>query len=371
MTITQADLDAALAAIRKTTDDQFTLLNQRFREAPTPVPTPTPPPATPAVRFANHRYYGSGPKDAADYYDLQDSEWFKRSDWPANREVYRYATTATNTEPGGWRNILPPHLVEGRVARNSDGTVVSRQANGDQLLDITNAGVRIDSAVWLTQRAVSAGYDGVYLDEVDETYAYGYPSARFPWTVTVWQSAMAALVTSLGATLRGKNKKLWVNLGADYTQNQTFVDSVIANADGVNSEYFVAREKLGLPATTDATWARQLELGLRVQAAGKAWHAHASTTSMIVADYAFCSWLLVTDFKGSFTASVDYSGAFVKPSPDRLAKVALLGPARGVGYVKTPSGLYSRQFLNGQVLVNPTNVAINAMPARSGGFTTY
>lgn len=313
-------------------------------------------PTTPnQIRYATHRYDGNGPRPTVDFADLQDSPYWNRNQWTRGTEVYRYATTATNAEPNGWRNLLPPARVMGRVAHNLDGSVVQRSVNGDRLLNIADPSLRLDSATWLRDRCVAAGYDGIYLDEVDETCAYGYPTAiqprEFP-TPALWRAAMQSYIQTLAGILHNADRKLWVNLGSSVTP---WNDAIISLVDGVNSEFFIGREGVNAPVSTGTVWLTQLQLGQKVEGAGKEWHAHASTVNQQVVDYAFCSWLLATSFRGSFSASRDYGGAIVKPSPVLLTAAAKLGlPAGPFGGPNT-AGTYTRNFQGGHVAVTPTS----------------
>lgn len=308
-----------------------------------------PPPAPPGkqIRFAVHRYWLQGPKPVADFYDLQAGPGLVLSDFPGQR--YRYATTARSTATTPDRLLLPPQATTGLTATTSAGKPVSRTANSDQLLDISSP--TLLNMILSALPSLVGDFDGLYLDEVDETWRYGYPTATATkqWASdSQWQASMAHLVAQIGTTLNGIGKRLWVNLGADQNRSPDFVDSIMESADAVNIEFFIGREKLGQAPATGADYANAVNRLIRAEFQHQIpCHVHVSTTSQAVVDQGFYAWLLGTEFRGSFTASLDYGGGIVLPSSDLLSRAQqLLLPLRPATVV---SGQYRREFQGGWV----------------------
>lgn len=357
MSLTQADLDAAKADILAKVTDRFAALGKLV----TPDPPPPPVPSGPQIKFASHRYWLQGPKQPADFYDFQDGPSWVRTDFPASAQTFRYATTCRSsvTDPAAWRQLVPVGVSLPYLAKRPTGTIVSRTANSDQLLDISSASLLRTVQAYIGP--ITAKFDGLYLDEVDDTWRYGYPTATTTaqWADdAAWQASMVTFVQGISQTLHSLGKKLWVNLGSSLPVAHPFVAGVVGAADAVNLEFFVGREKLGAGPTTGA---ELLNLLYRVQwlerTLGKPAHAHVSTSSQTVVDQGFAAWLLSTEFIGSFTASLDYGGDFLLPSAPLLARARLLGPPLEAWTGGAEGGSVGRRFTNGRVSLNTTTLA--------------
>lgn len=310
---------------------------------------PAPAPPAPKIRFASHRYWLQGPKPVADIYDLQNGPGIVLADFPG--EKYRYATTARSVATTPDRLLLPPADSVGLTATTSAGKPVARTSNSDQLLDIGSAAL-IDKVKAALPARVQ-GYDGLYLDEVDETWRYGYPTATTTtqWPDdSSWKEEMLNFVASIAAVLHGLGKRLWINLGADQTRSPGFVSEVVSIADAVNIEFFIGREVLGAGPATGADYANAVNRLILIENAhGTPCHVHVSTSSQAVVDSGFYAWLLGTEFRGSFTASFDYGGGYVTPTADLLAAARrLLHP---LAPATVASGQYRREFQGGWVSV--------------------
>lgn len=356
MSLTQADLDAAKNDILAKVNDRFAALGKLVN----PAPPPPPPVVTPQIKFASHRYWLSGPKQAADVYDFQDGPGWVRTDFPAAAQTFRYATTARSVgDTLASRQLVPTGVSSAYLAKRPDGNIVSRAANGDQLLDISSAGLLNAVQSWLP--SITSKFDGLYLDEVDETWHYGYPTATttVQWlNDTAWQNSMVTFVQGISQALHSHGKKLWINLGSSLGASHPFIAGVVGAADAVNLEYFVGREKVSLaPATGSDLYLLLNRVQWVEKTLGKQAHAHVSTSSQTVVDQAFAAWLLATEFLGSFTASLDYGGDYMIPSATLLAQARKLGAPLGVMNVGAESGTVTRAFTNGRVTLNTYSLA--------------
>jgi hypothetical protein len=358
VSITQADLDAAKADILAKVTDRFAALGKLIVPDP-----PSPPVTTPRIKFASHRYWLQGPKQAADFYDFQDGPSWVRTDFPAAAQTFRYATTCRSavTDPSAYRQLVPVTVSSAYLARRASGTVVSRTANSDQLLDIGDPALLRSVQSYLG--SITSKFDGLYLDEIDETWRYGYPTASTTanWANDAeWQTDLVVFVQGISQTLHSLGKKLWINLGSSLPATHPFVSGVLGAADAVNLEYFVGREKIGLGP---ATGSDLLFLINRVQwlekTLGKPAHVHVSTTSQTVVDEGFVAWLLGTEFIGSFTASLDYGGDFLLPSSALLANARKLGAPLGGMNAGSEGAVVSRSFTGGKVSLNTNSLAFS------------
>jgi len=203
----------------------------------------------------------------------------------------------------------------------------------------------------------------LYLDEVNQELLWAWPvyPVEFPTPVS-WRATLATFVSRLSTTLRSTGKKLWINLGADYDVADPWQASLINSADGINIEQFVGRDMSGYPPAVGADWLRQVTFLQKVESSGKQIHVHAATTKQGVVDLAFGSYLLGTSFRGSFSASGDYSGAVQFPSSGLLASARKLGAPKGPFTMATETSTGIRTYANGLVSVNPgsgtTNISL-------------
>jgi len=171
------------------------------------------------------------------------------------------------------------------------------------------------------------------------------------------------LVAVMAGKLHSLGKKLWINLGADYDTADAVQADIVRTADAINIEFFVGREGVQQPVATGADWLRQVNFLQAVEQSGKQLHAHVSSVTQAVVDYGFGSWLMGTRFLGSFSASLDYSGAIQRPTPSLVTRAQALGNTTGP---MVPVGsLYRRGFEHGSVEINPSNLGVDGLPARA------
>lgn len=365
MSITQADLNAARDDILSKVNDRFAGLSKLINPAPDPIPTPS----GQKIRFATHRYYQSGPIVPADFYDLQDSQYLDLSKFYTG-ETYRYATTAFRAGSPVDQLMDPTSMTEDDLAHTSASRTVAtrfKRANGDVLLNLANPRTLDKIMNYQKQLVVSRGFTGVYVDEIDKQ-SYGY-SGRYPNefpTESAWQTAHVNLVSGLEARLGLAGKKLWINLGGATSAQDPWIQPWLRTSVefSVNNEFFVAREGIGAVPAVGAEWDTYVRFLSDMERIGFPVHVHASTATQSLVDYAFVSWVLGTEFLGSFTASPDYAGGFLKPSTALLAAVESRLPVLGT-YVEAPNGTRYRTFSGGRRLtVNPQETAISGIPSK-------
>lgn len=369
MSVTQADLNAARDDILSKVNDRFAGLSKLINPAPDPIPTPS----GQRIRFATHRYYQSGPIVPADFYDLQDSQYLDLSKFAG--ETYRYATTALRAGSSVDQLLDPATVTEDDLAHTSAiRTVATRfkRANGDVLLNLANPRTLDKIMSYQKQLVVTRGFTGVYVDEIDKQ-SYGY-SGRYPNEFpneSAWQAAHVNLVSGLEARLVLAGKKIWINLGGATSAQDPWIKPWIRNGleFSSNNEFFIAREGVGMAPAVGAEWDTYVRFLSDMERLGVPVHAHASTATQSLVDYAFVSWVLGTEFLGSFTASPDYAGGFLKPSAGLLAAVESRLPATGT-YVQAADGTRYRTFTDRRLTVNPQETPIAGVPSKGWVFTS-
>ena len=342
--LTKADLESSRNYILARVNAEFDALSAKLN----------PPASDLGVKFAAHRYFWSGPVVAGmSFRDLQAGPSVNPASFTG--EKYRYASTAriqppsASSDQSGWTELLRPGLVGDGWLAHANGKPVTRNSGSQSLLDLGDLG--LISAVQSNLPNLLSGYDGLYLDEVNQELMWGWPVYPVEFSTPVsWRTTLSYFVARLSTTLRSLNKKLWINLGADYDASDPWQASLIQSADGINIEQFVGREMSGYPPATGPEWLRQVNFLQQVEASGKQVHVHAASATQSVVDFAFGSYLLGTGFLGSFSASSTYDGAVTLPSPGLLAAARKLGaPTGAYTMVASTAG---RSFTNGSVSVN-------------------
>lgn len=359
-------VQAVLSAAKAEIEEVFEVLRDKL-DPPTP-------PAAPQIQYATHRYYASGPiPQDVSFLDVQDWEGFKTAPWPSGAERYLFA--AFVKRPGdskGWTQYLPPGFVsETDLATRSDnGQPVYRTTNGgDYLLNLANPDLRHRMVQQHVARAVERDVEGVYADEIDQTWEWAWPGVpgirQFP-TMDHWRNALLNLCTELADALHARGMKLWVNLGADYDLSNPWQAMLVDEVDGVNIEFFAGRDGVKQPPAVGEDLLRALRFIRKVETETDrtAVHVHASTSTQAVVDYAFGAWLLATELRGSFTASPDYAGGYLAPSQALRDRAHRLGQPIEPYYHMGSGALY-RKFEHGFIVVNHTNQLIGITAPRS------
>lgn len=319
-----------------------------------------PPVAQTKIRFALHKYNNTRPTPATfDVYDLQRGFADKL---PATAEVYLYTTIVRRpSDQVGLTQFLKPGLVpDAWCAHTPDGKVVTRtRGEGPEALINIAVGAWRDRAIPnIVAEVVRYNAAGLYVDEVDAWWKYTWPAiattgAKEFKTETYWRSMWVGFLTELAAALHANDRKLWINLGADYDPADQWQRDLLGIVDAFNIEFYTGREGVAAgPTTTSDGWLSQGAFVAAVEQSGTPVHVHSSSLDQRVTDYAFCSWLLHTEFLGSFSASRDYGGDFAVPSEALRTKALSLGAPTGKR-VSAGDG-FSRPFEHGMVTVTPS-----------------
>jgi hypothetical protein len=323
---------------------------------PVPVPVPPVPTPTAVIRSAVHRYWLQGPIPTVDFYDLQDSQWIDMTKFPSTAKKFRYVTTCCSptTDAPGDRQFLKPNVSSPYIAKDTNGRPITRTANKDLLLNVGSPDLRniiVNNIKNLVRPGGVDKFDGLYMDEVDDTWIYGYPGFGRSGGVATWQNDMLNFVADVSNELHRLKKQLWVNLGLTGTGSNGWRNAIISYADAINIEYFVGKDKLNEQPDTDTDWLNRMKLLADIELMGKPVHAHCSSENGPTIDYAFASWLMGTEFRGSFCASVDYTGDVYGTTTARMTAARQLG--RPLGPMGTVLTGYVRNFEHGNVYVNP------------------
>lgn len=344
---------------------------------------PTPEPQPRRIMSTRHKYDNSTPVDlgAHDFYDLQRG-WTEKPSDPGSPqtnppEIFIYATIVKRPgdEEGKTQFLRPDSVREEWLVRDWQGNVVTRSHGTQQMDYMVNFGhadwqeAAIRNIVFECERHNATG---LYLDEVDYWYKYAWPSLAgtgskaFP-TEVAWRTQWLGFIRALGNKLEQHRLKLWINLGADYNLENSWQEQLVSMVDAVNIEFYTGRERVGAaPTSINDAWGSQNKFVSEVEKTfGIPVHVHCSSLNQSVVDYAFLSWLLSTEFLGSFCASLEYGDDYRNPSLALASAALALGAPNG-DMVATGNGTYMRSFKNGAVYVNPTRSRINDLVALSG-----
>lgn len=334
-----------------------------------------PEPAAPRIRFAVHKYDNSTPVDfaSAHVFDLQRG--YSSNTASNGAEIFLYATMVRRPgDKNGYTQFLRPSVVPDSWCahfKDRPDELVTRSINGgDTLINISHPEWQVRAIANIVAEVFARSADGVYLDEVDWSQTFGWPvlneraCAEFP-TQYVWRSELLQFIQRLAGELHANGKKLWINHGANAAVDPQWHNNILRTVDAVNSEFFIGREGVGKsPSVLSDGWEEQTAYVAEAERMGLAAHVRCSSTKQEVVDYAFLSWLAVTELHGSFSASTAYSGTIVRPSLALLDKAMKLGKPTA-GYASSAYGYY-RQFERGVVRVNPFTVTKNGAASKTG-----
>ncbi len=261
------------------------------------------------------------------------------------------------SDPRGYTTALPPvQIKQAWLLRDSAGSVLTRSdGNGDQMLDPGNVDYQRAAATNLISVANSEGWDGVMLDEINETWQW--TMARQPAnysTQQAWDAAEIEFVHNVCGQVVAAGKQCVTNTG-DYATDAGFWNQVTADNSGSMQEFFVALDTAlgGHPAvaTIENGWWQPSENRLIAsQNAGKDSLFRAYAADAAGVRYALGSYLLAWRGYGTFAASTDYYGDTDSWSADFTAAHALGSPDAAC---QSAGQLLWRQFQHGYVVVNP------------------
>ncbi|HEX4225326.1 MAG TPA: putative glycoside hydrolase [Pseudonocardiaceae bacterium] len=261
------------------------------------------------------------------------------------------------SDPKGYTTALPPAQVKSTwLLHDSAGAVLTRSdGDGDEMLDPGNVDYQNAAAANLISVADKEGWNGVMLDEINETWQW--TMARQPAnyaTQQAWDSAQIAFVHNVCGQLAKAGEQCVTNTG-DYATDAAFWNQVTSDNSGSMQEFFVALNNTlsGNPtvATVENGWWQPSENRLIAsQNAGKDSLFHAYAANAAEVRYALGSYLLAWQGYGTFAASTDYYGDTDAWSADFTTARTLGAP---VGGYRASGQLLWRQFQHGYVVVNP------------------
>jgi hypothetical protein len=261
------------------------------------------------------------------------------------------------SDPKGYTTALPPAQIKPAwQLHDSSGAVLTRSdGDGDEMLDPGNVDYQNAAAANLISVANSEHWDGVMLDEINETWSWTMAEqpANYP-TQQSWDTAQIAFVHNVCGQLTKAGKQCVTNTG-DYATDAGFWSQVTADNSGSMQEFFVALNNTlgGNPtvATIENGWWQPSEnrlIASQNQGKDSLFHAYAANADEV--RYALGSYLLAWRGYGTFAASTDYYGGTDAWSADFTTAKALGDP---VSTYQASGNLLWRQFQHGYVVVNP------------------
>jgi hypothetical protein len=195
-------------------------------------------------------------------------------------------------------------------------------------------------------------FDGIYIDDVNPTLRYHHDPAdvRELPTDEAYAAATGAALAAIAPRIRATGGLVYANLGAwsDYGDQ---VRPWLAHLDGAVDEQWVKfGERRGAGYRNEAGWARQVENVAEASAAGVdvMTITRSARSDAAAARYGYASALLASRGRVLFAFAPDYSTETWSSDYQRDLG-APTGPMR-----THESGLRSRKFKRGWVLVNPT-----------------
>lgn len=212
---------------------------------------------------------------------------------------------------------------------------------------------------WASQalsRAQALGFDGLFLDDV---YTRFYGELNRPLSNYSSEAQLQAAVKGFLAHVYGRVKAadprlLVIGNLVDHLWFPDLYADWLTVTDGLMDEQFVhvgQDPNTGFKSLED-WWKRQVDEVVTAERMGKysLFISHGSTTDQASMVFAYCSYLLGAS--GSSHYYHEIGGTYANATWFDLWARDLGAPAGG--YSARSDGLYSRDFANGKVIVNPT-----------------
>jgi hypothetical protein len=224
--------------------------------------------------------------------------------------------------------------------------------NPNYLINVYDYGYQQESAQFLVDKCRKEGWDGIYLDEINEFADYAGYKLPTDYGNETFKSAQLSYVKYVAAVLKTAGFKCYINLGSNY--NGWAKDITIA-CDGQHIEYWIAQSSLGRVASSEnGEWPRQFEWLL--------WNEENDRESICQADartrpdvvFALGTFLLGTSGHAKFAAmnanQYGVGGSWWVPEMDDAIK---LGAPASVWFAE--DGVFTRRFDHGVVKVNASD----------------
>jgi Hypothetical glycosyl hydrolase family 15 len=213
----------------------------------------------------------------------------------------------------------------------------------------------------ITELKAHPEFDGVYLDDMNASIRHHHDPSdvmQYP-NDTAYSGAMRSFVQSVAPKVHAAGKLVFANMGGTWAEFPDFNDDVLQYLDGGNDEFFLTWP--GGTMQPQSMWDRMRVSIQRAEASGK-WFL--ATTAGVSNDdaknakimhYAFATALLFGDGHTSFTLAKNYTDeSWYDDYEYSLGKP--LGDAQ-----QQTSGVWTRDFENGVVAVNPSSSQSRSM----------
>lgn len=285
------------------------------------------------------------------------------------KRLLRYTSPLTRVANDTAGRQAYSHWDNSWYARDKAGNQIASTTWGagqNYLIDVGNIDYQAESARFLVAKCQSEGWDGIYLDEINEHLSYaGYAIPPGYGTDAAFQAAQLAYVTKVAYALWQAEYTCHINLGSSYND---WAKAITLACSGQHVEYWIAQRTMGrLASIENGEWRRQLDW--------LTWNEQHQRETICQADarstqdvlFALATYLLATEGRAKFAAfngtygAGGAGGAWWVSEMDTALK---LGAPLGTWTLS--GGLYSRKFERGAVTVNPTQKPISTMTATSG-----
>ncbi|MFL5825516.1 MAG: putative glycoside hydrolase [Thermoleophilaceae bacterium] len=228
--------------------------------------------------------------------------------------------------------------------------------------DIGNAGYQNQFASnVIAELKAHPEFDGVYLDDMNASIRHHHnPSdvMQYP-NDTAYSGAMRSFVQTVSPKVHAAGKLVFANMGGTWAEYPDFNDEVLNYIDGGNDEFFLSWP--GGSMQPQSMWDRMRVSIQRAEAGGKWFLGSAAgassddAKSARIMRYAYATTLLFGNGHTSFSLAKNYTDESWYDEFDySLGKP--LGDAQ-----QQSSGIWTRDFENGTVAVNPSSSQSRSM----------
>lgn len=252
--------------------------------------------------------------------------------------------------------------------RDKTGAKIRSKGYGNYLMDVTNAGWIDDVTARCRYMIDVSKYDGALLDmmgpaSVTPGYGTGLPvnpATGAVYTKSEWLAATTALAARVREQLAGP--PLYTNgigAGPAYFNKAAPTSQLFNGCDASLAEYWLRGAKESITRfPSESVWKLNLDMltdasakGKRVLITVKTWVSATVAQKEAWHRYSLATFLLGTDGSHSYQFIPSPLAADFVATDPVLAGLTIGTPT--ASYVREASGVYSRAFTNGRVVVNP------------------
>jgi hypothetical protein len=226
------------------------------------------------------------------------------------------------------------------------------------VMDVGNPAYQDAWATGVITEARADGWDGVFMDDVNSTLKYHLAPtrvAKYP-TDAQWTAATRAMLSTVGPRIQANGLLAVANVccSREHPIWAEWLNFLSGAMDETFTKWGAGPGEGYIWDWGAGGWATQLEEVRATEAQGKLFLgvSHSAPGDVQAARYGLATMLLASSGRASFSFAPDYTTETWFPDYDRALQLGA-----PLGSYSRSSAAYRREFLNGTVVVNPSQTS--------------